>query len=1391
MKKKAKRYLKGKFLEKEIARIFILKGFEVELNREIAGNEIDVLAKKKKSYSSKYQFYVIECKHWDTKITKYIVNKYEGVRNGVKGELKKVNIEGDFEIIIISSAGFTDNAKKAADAHDIILSTYDELLSDLMNFGPYLTFLIQNFKGSTLEKLYIEQDFLPESTMEEINSFDFVKQWLEIPDSKQIFLLGNYGTGKTSFVRKLAYELAKDYKKKAGIGWIPFVVDLRRWQQTTGFKELVRQNLKSKDIEPPDVETFLRLLTEGIVLLIFDAFDEMVAMSNPLLALNNLKEINQVIQGEAKVIVTSRTHYFKDREEVDFIIKKQGFNEAPQTTALRREISNNPQYEIVFLKEFSDSHIKGYLEKAKGRHWESAYEKIKSLYNLHDLAGRPILLDMIVETLSKIEEKTSEYNMAHLYEAYTHSWFEREARRLKIHYNVMEELVEEIAYELWREGKLKIHYTYLSDIIKLKIKTNSLDLQSADYAVRTASFMTRDEAGNYSFDHHSFQEFFIAQKINRGFQNNDGSVLDLKRLSAEIILFLGYMVIDVDRLIQWVCQLLEEDYKVNISENALLLFYQLSKMKCLNQPGPNELQIFNKQIREHLPGKMNLQNASLSGMSLSYMLFRNVKFDRAALENVIVTYCTFENVIFSHAGLNGSDFSCSVFRGVTFEHSSSQYCNFKNCRFDNCTFKDSNFRMSSFLRALFEDSTFESNDFTGCGFLECTVEIDELEKNKLFGTGKPGTAYAELTPLLNLGHAFPVTAVAISPDKQWLVSGSSDKTVKLWDFESGQLLKTFKGHGGAITSVCIGPDNRRIVSTGEDNTLKLWDVENGSLLKSLEGHNDSVTSAVIGKNNLLIVSGSRDASIKLWDIKSGTVIKTFKGSDSAVNSTAISPDNRRIVSGGDDARIRVWDVDSGQLLKDFKGDRFGVNVVAAAPDNQMIVSGGDDNTLKLWDMESGSLIKTLKGHRYRVTSAAISPDNRRMISASCDQTLKIWDMEGGYEIKTLEGHRGWVNAAVVSDDNLSVVSAGNDQSLKLWDLENGNLLKTFAGHTQWVSSVSITPDNRHIISMSYDNTVKWWNLENGGLIKSFDIGTYPFSIVAVSPDNRLLACTNPDRTLTLWNIEKTEPELLKIFEGHTKAINAIAISPDNRWMVSGSDDKTVRLWDMRSGYLFKKFEDPKYNVNAVCISPDNRRIVSGSDDNTLNVWDIESGRNIHNFKGHRRSITCAAISTDNQWLISGSADHSLKLWNMETGSLVHTFDGHKGRIETVSISRDGRWLVSGGNDNTVKLWDFEKRSLVHTCEGHHLRVSSVAISPDNRRIVSGSYDNSIKTWDMENGRLIYSIFLLPGNNKGNYAVFKDNKFTAPDPALPWIYYTDGLAAYHASDLPGIRLKETG
>ncbi len=349
------------------------------------------------------------------------------------------------------------------------------------------------------------------------------------------------------------------------------------------------------------------------------------------------------------------------------------------------------------------------------------------------------------------------------------------------------------------------------------------------------------------------------------------------------------------------------------------------------------------------------------------------------------------------------------------------------------------------------------------------------------------------------GHQDAVNSVAVTPDGRRIVSGSFDRTIAVWDLETGSQIHRFTGHQAAVNSIAVSPDGRRIVSGSGDNTVVVWDLETGNQIHRLTGHQAAVNSVAVSPDGRRIVSGSHDNTVVVWDLETGSQLHRLTGHENAVWSVAVSPDGRRIVSGSQDSTVVVWDLETGSQLHRLTGHENAVWSVAVSPNSRCIVSGSEDNTVAVWDLETGIQFHRLSGHRNWVNSVAVSPDGRRIVSASFDGTVAVWDLENGTQVHRLSGHHNCVWSVAVSPDGRRIVSACQDNTVAVWDLETGIQVQRHSGHQAAVNSVALSPNGRRIASGSFDRTVAVWNLETGTLVYRLTGHQGRVSSLAMSP----------------------------------------------------------------------------------------------------------------------------------------------------------------------------------------------------------------------------------------------------------------------------------------------------
>ena len=290
-------------------------------------------------------------------------------------------------------------------------------------------------------------------------------------------------------------------------------------------------------------------------------------------------------------------------------------------------------------------------------------------------------------------------------------------------------------------------------------------------------------------------------------------------------------------------------------------------------------------------------------------------------------------------------------------------------------------------------------------------------------------------------HFDSVNSVAISPDGQTLVSGSRDKTIKIWQLSTGRELRTLTGHSNGVSSVAISPDGQTLVSASIDKTIKIWQLSTGQELRALTGHYGSVNSVAISPDGQTLVTGSNYVTIiNIWQLSSGQLLRTLTGHSDGVYFVAISPDGQTLVSGGSDdsddsdygdETIKTWDLNTGLRLRTFLSSLGGgVNSVAISPYGQTLVSSSRKR-IKIWQLSTGRQLRTLTGHSDSVSSVAISPDGQTLVSASIDKTIKIWQLSTGRELRTLTGHSDSVSSIAISPDGQTLVSSGYGE-IKIW-----------------------------------------------------------------------------------------------------------------------------------------------------------------------------------------------------------------------------------------------------------------------------------------------------------------------------------------------------------------------
>ncbi|KAI8867655.1 G-protein complex beta subunit CpcB [Ramicandelaber brevisporus] len=252
------------------------------------------------------------------------------------------------------------------------------------------------------------------------------------------------------------------------------------------------------------------------------------------------------------------------------------------------------------------------------------------------------------------------------------------------------------------------------------------------------------------------------------------------------------------------------------------------------------------------------------------------------------------------------------------------------------------------------------------------------------------------------GHNHFVSDVALSSDGQYALTGSWDKTLRLWEIATGNSTCLFSGHKADVLSVAFSADNRQIVSASMDRTIKLWNILGECKFTFVEdGHQDWVSCVRFSPNPSLpvIVSAGWDKVVKVWQMKDLKLRSNHMGHNGVINAITISPDGSLCASGGKDSQTMLWDLNEGKHLYSLDAGA-SVNALVFSP-NKYWLCAATDSSIRIWDLESKQTVAELspsdleetqktKALPPRCVSLAWSADGSTLFGGYTDGLIRVW-----------------------------------------------------------------------------------------------------------------------------------------------------------------------------------------------------------------------------------------------------------------------------------------------------------------------------------------------------------------------------------------------------------------
>ena len=278
-----------------------------------------------------------------------------------------------------------------------------------------------------------------------------------------------------------------------------------------------------------------------------------------------------------------------------------------------------------------------------------------------------------------------------------------------------------------------------------------------------------------------------------------------------------------------------------------------------------------------------------------------------------------------------------------------------------------------------------------------------------------------------------------------------------------------------VYGVAFSPDGKILASAHNDNTVRLWEVETRELIRTLEGHQSAARSVAFSPDGNTLASGGMDARVFLWESDTGR-LKQIIRPGGTVWGIDFSPDGNTVATATDHGFVSIWDITNLRRIERkhrIRAHSVRAWSVAFHPSGDMLASSGGDAIVRLWNPETGEITKEFSGHEEQVLSVAFD-DGNTLASAGADGGVRLWNLETESS-RVLAGHTGWVFSAAFHPNGEILASTGKDNSVRLWDSVAGTPLHVLERHTEWGRSIAVSRGGI-LASGGYDNVIHLWDL---------------------------------------------------------------------------------------------------------------------------------------------------------------------------------------------------------------------------------------------------------------------------------------------------------------------------
>lgn len=610
--------------------------------------------------------------------------------------------------------------------------------------------------------------------------------------------------------------------------------------------------------------------------------------------------------------------------------------------------------------------------------------------------------------------------------------------------------------------------------------------------------------------------------------------------------------------------------------------------------------------------------------------------------------------------------------------------------------------------------------------------------------------------IAELNTAAPATALAVRIQGSELLVAHGDNVIRAWTWpvapapeaepatEPAKPLREFRGHGQAITTLVVIDEKNELLSGARDNTVRLWNLDNAGQLFSQSVDSPVLDAGISGDGQWIAASGENQL-VRIWN-RNNQKIADVKGNLALARDVIRKTDDLEVAKqrlANADAAVKEAEKDVQQReesLKKAKEDRD--KAVAAFPEIEkkyneakakddeaakVLTEKPEDAAAKKAKEDAGKALDTENQNLMKGKDAVTSSERAVQLSEQSLQVAKRNQenqtnrksqndavqktaeeaLKAAQESSNQSGRQ--IPSVAISPDGGLLYTAGAEQPLQTWALQTGKSIEVLAlpgavpdrvKNTATGAILTVDATGRAAL---WDLTPRWSLVATLGppAENPLDVTKSIFqdrvTSVCFSPDGTLLATGGgePSRggELMLWSVPGRSL-VREIKDAHSDTVSDIEFSRDGSQLVSGAADKFVKIFNVADGSFVRAFEGHTDHVLGVAFRADGSSLASSGADKAIKVWNTETGEQRRTIDNYGKQVTSIGFIGTTENLVSCSGDKNVKLHRASNGQNYRTFGGAADFVYAVIATRDEALVIGAGEDGTVRVWNGQNAQVI-------------------------------------------------------------------------------------------------